>query len=137
MGVRIRDHANRLHEPRNEEGAVAHVEFTCDVPLLQRSGLARAVAIGVVLGLLLVGVYTASALLWVAGAFILIWAISALGLSNRRADFVNMTLAQRHCPVCGYALADTRPDDRGLTVCPECSAAWRVNPPDPADEPEA
>ena len=128
MRARIRDHANRLHDLRNEEGTVGGIELTCDVPLLQRSGLWRAVALGVILGLLFVGVYASSSLLWIPVGLAVIWVIHALGLSTRRPEFVRAVLAQRRCPVCGYDLESAARDAQGRAVCPECGAAWRLSP---------
>jgi hypothetical protein len=33
------------------------------------------------------------------------------------------------CAVCEYELAGLTPAEDGCTTCPECGAAWRLNPP--------
>ncbi|MEX2219225.1 MAG: hypothetical protein WD749_10760 [Phycisphaerales bacterium] len=32
------------------------------------------------------------------------------------------------CPSCGYGLAELNPEPDGCRVCPECGAAWRMEP---------
>lgn len=37
-------------------------------------------------------------------------------------------LKERVCPCCHYRLHALLPDPDGCTVCPECGAAWKLNP---------
>jgi hypothetical protein len=46
----------------------------------------------------------------------------------QHVELARALLAERHCPSCAYSLADTAPDDRGHTICPECGAAWKLAP---------
>lgn len=42
-------------------------------------------------------------------------------------DYLHKT---RSCPGCGYDLASSLVQSDGCNVCPECGAAWRLDPPD-------
>lgn len=41
---------------------------------------------------------------------------------------------ERPCPCCAYRLVGLPPEEDGCVVCPECGAAWRVEPARDADE---
>ncbi len=38
------------------------------------------------------------------------------------------------CPHCVHGIAGVPPRSDGCTICPECAAAWRVEPPEPGAE---
>lgn len=38
----------------------------------------------------------------------------------------------RRCASCAYSLKELAPEQDGCTVCPECGAAWRLRPIEPA-----
>jgi hypothetical protein len=49
-------------------------------------------------------------------------------LLRRRAHTLVATLtAYGRCPACAYCIAAGLPDERGLLLCPECAAVWRVD----------
>ncbi|MFN0134246.1 MAG: hypothetical protein ACKVW3_17170 [Phycisphaerales bacterium] len=52
------------------------------------------------------------------------------------APITHALVARRLCASCGYSLAGLGTEPDGCTVCPECSAAWRVPEPDPNAPPE-
>ncbi len=45
---------------------------------------------------------------------------------QRRRTIISAMLAERRCPSCAYDLTNSEADERGLTTCPECGAAWIV-----------
>ncbi len=60
-----------------------------------------------------------------------IWILCARGRWRRRlSDWIrHESLAVRCCPGCGYDLQGLSPARAGLTICPECDAAWRLAAP--------
>lgn len=45
-----------------------------------------------------------------------------------RKSFRESRLRRHMCPACAYGIAGVPPRPDGLTVCPECAAAWRLSP---------
>lgn len=43
--------------------------------------------------------------------------------------FVAAMFRRRRCPACAYDLRGVPEDDDGITICPECGAAWRLDGP--------
>lgn len=41
---------------------------------------------------------------------------------------IDAMIRVRLCPSCGYSLYECEPKPDGCTVCPECGAAWRLEP---------
>lgn len=46
---------------------------------------------------------------------------------DRARDTGRACLISGWCPGCGYSVTDLAPDERGLIVCPECEAAWKLS----------
>ena len=69
-----------------------------------------------------------------AGATILMFfaAVAAAVFASKRAvkaagqRAVAELMKAEICPGCGYSLRGLKPEGDGCTVCPECSAAWRL-----------
>lgn len=47
--------------------------------------------------------------------------------SLRRDTAIEYRLRAQICPSCTYGLAGVPAQPSGLTICPECAAAWRMN----------
>ena len=53
------------------------------------------------------------------------------GIADRQGwahEAVERCLGHGICPSCGYPLRGLNSEDDGRRVCPECSAAWKLNP---------
>lgn len=54
---------------------------------------------------------------------VIIWSAARVRGSTRIAAEL---LTAGYCPQCGYGIRGVRPERDGCSVCPECSAAWRI-----------
>ncbi len=89
---------------------------------------------------LLVGVYAAGRSFnlppWQVGTLLalggmpLAWLTFSLWIRHARLRLRSVFVAGRHCASCGYNLANLPTSPDGLTICPECDAAWRLAQPD-------
>ncbi|MFT3685153.1 MAG: hypothetical protein QM783_09555 [Phycisphaerales bacterium] len=54
--------------------------------------------------------------------------VTRLIRNSRRRELRAAYLTARHCPSCDYALAKIPRPDGETSVCPECGAAWKLDP---------
>lgn len=77
------------------------------------------------------GEYTVVLMMAVVPVLFVLVVMSPVAIVSNRmnAGLVRATcLHDRICPGCGYSFAELPADDGGLTTCPECQSAWRLEP---------
>lgn len=125
----------RLFSPRTTD---AEDEFAAD--LARRVEFLRHtqgfwVAVLAALAMILAGIAIASglpplaALIFAAGVPIAAAILLMVYHGKRLARLLRLTLVSAgRCAQCAYSLADLEPESDGCCVCPECGAAWRLDP---------
>ncbi len=62
----------------------------------------------------------------IAFLLVFLWYFSIPRTARAIIAAAHEALAERICPACGYRFGVIEAEDDGCTICPECSAAWRM-----------